>query len=176
MKLIAEDQISSPEKKTTMKTKITPKPFTEPEEEPDLEVLVEESPSTDKTWHYVAVSVTIVSALMSYNAANSYNKLSEKNSTLATQYANSNSNSERASFESEYDSNATKMKSNKSRIQTWDLLTLVGLGMEVYLLMIDDFANTTPNSGESFSLYIPRIALQTAPSGLQTFLHWNLRF
>ena len=166
MKLIAEDQISTVETKTILK----------PETELELEVQVEESPTSDKTWHYVAISVTVVSALMSYNAANTYNELSEKNITLATQYANSNSSTEKTSYKSEYDSNASKMKSNKSSIQTWDLMTLAGLGWEAYLLMTDDFANTAPNSGKSFSLYIPRIALLTAPSRPQTFLRWNWRF
>tara|TARA_B000000460_G_scaffold142661_1_gene100671 strand:- start:19 stop:567 length:549 start_codon:yes stop_codon:yes gene_type:complete len=176
MKLIAEDQISTVETKTILKPKPAPKPVPEPETEPKLEVQVEESPTSDKTWHYVAISVTVVSALMSYNAANTYNELSEKNITLATQYANSNSSIEKTSYKSEYDSNASKMKSNKSSIQTWDLMTLAGLGWEAYLLMTDDFANTAPNSGKSFSLYIPRIALHTAPSGPQTFLRWNWRF
>ena len=172
MKLIAEDQISTVETKTILK----PKPVPEQETEPELEVQAEESPTSDKTWHYVAISVTVVSALMSYNASNTYNELSEKNITLATQYANSNSSTEKTSYKSEYDSNASKMKSNKSSIQTWDLMTLAGLGWEAYLLMTDDFANTAPNSGKSFSLYIPRIALPTAPSGPQTFLRWNWRF
>ena len=176
MKLIAEDQISTVETKTILKPKPAPKPVPEPETEPELEVQAEESPTSDKTWHYVAISVTVVSALMSYNAANTYNELSEKNITLATQYANSNSSTEKTSYKSEYDSNASKMKSNKSSIQTWDLMTLAGLGWEAYLLMTDDFANTAPNSGKSFSLYIPRIALHTAPSGPQTFLRWNWRF
>jgi len=69
------------------------------------------SSSPEYTWHYAAVSVTLVSALMSYNATKSYNDLSAKNSTLATQYANSSSSSEQASYKSEYDSNASKMKS-----------------------------------------------------------------
>ena len=172
MKLIAEDQISTVETKTILK----PKPVPEPETEPELEVQVEESQTSDKTWHYVAISVTVVSALMSYNAANTYNELSEKNITLAAQYANSNSSTEKTSYKSEYDSNASKMKSNKSSIQTWDLMTLAGLGWEAYLLMTDYFANTVPNSRKSFSLYIPRIALHTAPSGPQTFLRWNWRF
>ncbi len=176
MKLIAEDQISTVETKTILKQKLAPKPVPEPETEPELEVQVEESPTSDKTWHYVAISVTVVSALMSYNAANTYNELSEKNITLATQYANSNSSTEKTSYKSEYDSNASKMKSNKSSIQTWDLMTLAGLGWEAYLLMTDDFANTAPNSRKSFSLNIPRIALHTAPSGAQTFLLWNWRF
>ena len=176
MKLIAEDQISTVETKFILKPKTTPKPVLEPETELELEVKAEESPTSDKTWHYVAISATVVSALMSYNAANTYNELSEKNITLATQYANSNSSTEKKSYKSEYDSNASKMKSNKSSIQTWDLMTLTGLGWEAYLLLTDDFANTAPNSGKSFSLYIPRIALHTAPSGPQTFLRWNWRF
>ena len=176
MKLIAEDQISTVETKTILKPKPAPKPVPEPETEPELEVQVEESQTSDKTWHYVAISVTVVSALMSYNAANTYNELSEKNITLATQYANSNSSTEKTSYKSEYDSNASKMKSNKSSIQTCDLMALAGLGWEAYLLMTDDFANTAPNSGKFLSLYIPRIALHTAPSGPQTFLRWNWRF
>ena len=142
----------------------------------ETEAQSEKSSSSEYTWHYAAVSVTLVSALMSYNAAKSYNDLSAKNSTLATQYANSSSSSEQASYKSEYDSNASKMKSYQSSMQTWDILTLLGLGWEAYLLMTDDFANTAPNSGKSFSLYIPRIALHTAPSGPQTFLRWNWRF
>ena len=176
MKLIAEDQISTVETKTILKPKPAPKPVPEPETELELEVQAEESPTSDKTWHYVAISVTVVSALMSYNAVKTYNDLSEKNITLATQYSNSNSSTEKTSYKSEYDSNASKMKSNKSSIQTWDLMTLAGLSWEAYLLMTDDFANTAPNSGKSFSLYIPRIALHTAPSGPQTFLRWNWRF
>ena len=172
MKLISEDQISTVETKTILK----PKPVPEQETEPELEVQAEESPTSDKTWHYVAISVTVVSALMSYNAANTYNELSEKNITLATQYSNSNSSTEKTSYKSEYGSNASKMKSNKSSIQTWDLITLAGLGWEAYLLITDDFDNTAPNSGKSFSLYIPRIALHTEPSGTQTFLRWNWRF
>ena len=176
MKLISEDQISTAETKTILKPKPAPKPVQEPETEPVLEVQAKESPTSDKTWHYVAISVTVVSALISYNAANTYNELSEKNITLATQYSNSNSSTEKTSYKSEYDSNASKMKSNKSSIQTWDLMTLAGLGWEAYLLMTDDFANTSPNSGKYFSLYIPRIALHTESSGLQTFLRWNWLF
>lgn len=176
MKLIAEGNISTAETKIIPKPKPATKLIPEPEPEEEQEVQAEESPSSSKTWHYVAVSLTVVSALMSYNAANSYNELSKKNSTLATQYANSSSSGEKAYIKSEYDSNAAKMKSNKSSIQAWDLLTLSGLGWEAYLIMTDEFVSTAPNSGESFSLYIPRIAIQTTPSGLQTFLHWNLRF
>ena len=125
MKLIAEDQISTVETKTILKPKPAPKPVPETETEPELEVQAEESPTSDKTWHYVAISVTVVSALMSYNAANTYNELSEKNITLATQYANSNSSTEKTSYKSEYDSNASQMKSHESSFRMWDMLTLV---------------------------------------------------
>ena len=175
-KLITEDQISTVETKTILKPKPAPKPVLEPETEPELEVQVEESPTSDKTWHYVAISVTVVSALMSYDAANNYNELSEKNITLATQYANSNSSTEKTSYKSEYDSNASKMKSNKSSIQTWDLMTLAGLGWEVYLLMSVESSSSALNSGTIQFPFIPRLAYQTYPYGTKTVLRWNMSF
>ena len=136
----------------------------------------EKSSSSEYTWHYAAVSVTLVSALMSYNAAKSYNDLSSKNSTLATQYANSSSSSEQASYKSEYDSNISKMKSYKSSIQTWDILTLLGLGWEAYLLMSDDYGSSAVNSGSIKFPFIPRLAYQTFPYGTKTSLLWGMNF
>ena len=115
LKIFEEDQIS------TAGTKIKQEPVLEPE--PETVAEPEKSPSSDNTWHYVAISVTLVSALMSYNEANSANDLSEKNKTLATQYANSSSSSEKASYKSEYDSNASKMNSHESSFKMWDMLT-----------------------------------------------------
>mgnify|MGYP000674279745 CR=1 FL=1 len=137
---------------------------------------IRKSSSSEYTWHYAAVSVTLVSALMSYNAANSYNDLSAKNSTLATQYANSSSSSEQASYKSEYDSNASKMKSYKSSMQTWDILTLLGLGWEAYLLMSDESISSAVNSGSIQFPFIPRLAYQTYPYGTKTVLRWNMSF
>ncbi|MCH2269981.1 MAG: hypothetical protein MK510_05455 [SAR324 cluster bacterium] len=97
LKIIEEDKISHARKKITA----------------EVDTQTEKSPSEDNTWHYVAVSVTLVSALMSYNASNSYNDLSAKNSTLATQYANSSS-SEKAAYKSEYDSNASQINRTKA--------------------------------------------------------------
>ena len=166
LKIFEEDQIS------TAGTKIKQEPLSEPEPTTEPEI----SPSSDKTWHYVAISVTLVSALMSYNAANSYNDLSAKNSTLATQYANSSSSSEKASYKSEYDSNASKMKSYKSSMQTWDILTLLGLGWEAYLLMSDESISSAVNSGSIQFPFIPRLAYQTYPYGTKTVLRWNMSF
>ena len=98
LKIIEEDKISHARKKLTA----------------EANTQTEKSPSEDNTWHYVAVSVTLVSALMSYNASNSYNDLSAKNSTLATQYANSSSSSEKAAYKSEYDSNASQINRTKA--------------------------------------------------------------
>ena len=137
MKIFDEDQIS------TAGTKITPEPKPDPEPEPVVEP--EKSPSSDKTWHYVAISVTLVSALMSYNAAQSYNDLSAKNKSLATLYANSSSSSEKASYESEYDSNASQMDSHESSFKMWDMLTLAGLGWGTYLFLTDDSEETAVN-------------------------------
>ena len=165
-KIFDEDQIS------IAGTKIKEEPT--PEAEPKVET--EESLSSDKTWHYVAISVTLFSAFMSYNVANSYNELSDKNKNLATQYANSSSSSEQASYKSEYDSNASEMKSYKSAMQTWDMLTLVGLGWEAYLYFSDDSKETAVNYRNSSFTFIPRLAFKTHSSETQSVLLWKLRF
>ena len=167
LKIFEEDQIS------TAGTKIKQEPLPEPEPEPTTEPEI--SPSSDKTWHYVAISVTLVSALMSYNAANSYNDLSEKNKTLATQYANSSS-SEKASYKSEYDSNASQINSHESSFKMWDMLTLAGLGWETYLLLTDDSEETAVNYRNSSLPFIPRLAFKTHSSETQTVLLWKWRF
>jgi len=167
LKIFDEDQIS------TAGTKIKQEPLPEPEPEPTTEPEI--SPSSDNTWHYVAISVTLVSALMSYNAANSYNDLSEKNKTLATQYANSSS-SEKASYKSEYDSNASQINSHESSFKMWDMLTLAGLGWETYLLLTDDSEETAANYKNSSLPFIPRLAFKTHSSETQTVLLWKWRF
>lgn len=168
LKIFEEDQIS------TAGTKIKQEPLPEPEPEPTTEPEI--SPSSDNTWHYVAISVTLVSALMSYNAANSYNDLSEKNKTLATQYANSSSSSEKASYKSEYDSNASQINSHESSFKMWDMLTLAGLGWETYLLLTDDSEETAVNYRNSSLPFIPRLAFKTHSSETQTVLLWKWRF
>ena len=160
LKIIEEDKISTAQNKITT----------------EADTQTEKSPTADNTWHYVAVSVTLVSALMSYNAANSFNDLSAKNSTLATQYANSSSDSEKAAYKSEYDSNASQMVTYKSSMLTWDILTLLGLGWETYLLMSDDSGSEAVNSGSVQSPFIPQLVFQTHPYGTQTVLRWTLSF
>ena len=160
LKIIEEDKISTAQNKITT----------------EADTQTEKSPTADNTWHYVAVSVTLVSALMSYNAANSFNDLSAKNSTLATQYANSSSDSEKAAYKSEYDSNASQMITYKSSMLTWDILTLLGLGWEAYLLMSDDSGSEAVNSGSVQSPFIPQLVFQTHPYGTQTVLRWTLSF
>ena len=113
---------------------------------------------------------------MSYNAANSYNDLSEKNKTLATQYANSNSSSEKDSYKSEYDSNASQMNSYESSFKMWDMLTLAGLGWGTYLLLTDDSEETAVNYRNSSLPFIPRLAFKTHSSETQTVLLWIWRF
>jgi len=176
LKIIDEDQISTAGTKIKQEPLPEPEPAEEPVPEPEPAVEPEKSPSSDKTWHYVAISVTLVSALMSYNAANSYNDLSEKNKTLTTQYANSSSSSEKASYKSEYDSNASQMKSHESSFKMWDMLTLAGLGWETYLLLTDDSEETAVNYRNSSLPFIPRLAFKTHSSETQTVLLWKWRF
>ena len=188
IKLITEDKKSVAGTKfiEKPKPKETPIPVQKPlqksapqiEPEPVFEQVVsaEVDSSEDKTWQYVAASVTVVSALMSYNAAKSYNDLSSKNSALSTQYSNSSSSNEQATYKSEYDSNASKMKSYKSSSQTWDLLTLSGLGWTAYLIMNDNSESASSNHENSYSLYIPQLAFRKTLSGPQALLSWNLNF
>ena len=176
LKIFDEDQISTAGTKIKQEPLPEPEPAEEPVPESEPAVEPEKSPSSDKTWHYVAISVTLVSALMSYNEANSYNDLSEKNKTLATQYANSSSSSEKASYKSEYDSNASQMNSHESSFKMWDMLTLAGLGWETYLLLTDDSEETAVNYRNSSLPFIPRLAFKTHSSETQTVLLWKWRF
>ena len=166
LEIFDEDQISTGGRKIKQ----------EPLPESDLAVQTEESPSSDNTWHYVAISATLVSVLMSYNEVNSYNDLSEKNKTLATQYANSSSSSEKASYKSEYDSNADKMNSHEGSYKMWDMLTLAGLGWETYLFLTDASEETTVNYRKSSLPFIPRLAFKKHPSETQTVLLWKWHF
>ena len=176
LKIFEEDQISTAGTKIKQEPLPEPEPAEEPVPEPEPVVEPEKSPSSDKTWHYVAISVTLVSALMSYNAAQSYNDLSAKNKSLATQYANSSSSSEKASYKSEYDSNASQMDSHESSFKMWDMLTLAGLGWETYLLLTDDSEETAVNYRNSSLPFIPRLAFKTHSSETQTVLLWKWRF
>ena len=176
VKIFDEDQISTAGTKIKQEPLPEPEPAEEPIPEPEPVVEPEKSPSSDKTWHYVAISVTLVSALMSYNAAQSYNDLSAKNKTLSTQYANSSSSSEKASYKSEYDSNASQMDSHESSFKMWDMLTLAGLGWETYLLLTDDSEETAVNYRNSSLPFIPRLAFKTHSSETQTVLLWKWRF
>ena len=175
-KIFDEDQISIAGTKIKEEPTLEAKPAEEPVPEPEPKVEKEESPSSDKTWHYVAISVTLFSAFMSYNVANSYNDLSDKNKNLATQYANSSSSSEQASYKSEYDSNASEMKSYKSAMQTWDMLTLLGLGWEAYLYFSDNSQETAVNDRNSSLPFIPRLAFKIHSSETQSVLLWKWRF
>jgi len=176
LKIFDEDQISTAGTKIKQEPLPEPEPAEEPVPEPEPVVEPEKSPSSDKTWHYVAISVTLVSALMSYNAAQSYNDLSAKNKSLSTQYANSSSSSEKASYKSEYDSNASQMKTHESSFKMWDMLTLAGLGWETYLFLTDDSEATAVNTRNFSFPFIPRLAFKTHSSETQTVLLWKWRF
>ena len=153
---------------------VDPKTF--PDSESEQFVISEKNCSNDKKKHYVAATFTVVSALMSYKNAKSYNDLSSKNRSLANQYKNSSKSSEKAGYKREYDRNASKMETHKSRMQTWDLLTLSGLVWTAYLLMKDDSEESVSNLGNSFPSLIPKFAIKTEAPGPKKFMHWKWRF
>ena len=126
------------------------------EEEPETEITTEPEPiaesvvssnksETSKVWHYTAGGITVISALLSYQAASSYNSLSDKNKQLADSYASTGS----SATKSEYESNQSTMKGYKSQVQTYDAISLVGLGWWAYLFFTDSSNSVTKKSYDS---------------------------
>jgi hypothetical protein len=120
-----------------------PEPAPEPVPEPELESVpktaVKESSDSKWLWHTVTLGITGLAMLQSKSAADEYNSLYDRNEELAKAYA-SNPDS---SYKSEYDSNQSKMGSLKSSVQTYDLITYIGLGVEAYLLFFSGSGDTS---------------------------------
>ena len=131
------------------------------EEEPETEITTEPEPvaesvvssnksETSKVWHYTAGGITVISALLSYQAASSYNSLSDKNKKLADSYASTGS----SATKSEYESNQSTMKGYKSQVQTYDAISLVGLGWWAYLFFTDSSNSVTKSNDSDIQLVI----------------------
>ena len=131
------------------------------EEEPETEIISEPEPKTEsvvssnkaetsKVWHYTAGGITVISALLSYQAASSYNSLSDKNKQLADSYASTGS----SATKSEYESNQSTMKGYKSQVQTYDAISLVGLGWWAYLFFTDSPNSVTKTDNSDIQLIV----------------------
>ena len=131
------------------------------EEEPETEITSEPEPvaesvvsskkaETSKVWHYTAGGITVISALLSYQAASSYNSLSDKNKQLADSYASTGS----SATKSEYESNQSTMKGYKSQVQTYDAISLVGLGWWAYLFFTDSSNSVTKIDDSDIQLIV----------------------
>ena len=131
------------------------------EEEPETEITSEPEPvaesvvsskkaETSKVWHYTAGGITVISALLSYQAASSYNSLSDKNKQLADSYATTGS----SATKSEYESNQSTMKGYKSQVQTYDAISLVGLGWWAYLFFTDSSNSVTKSDDSDIQLIV----------------------
>ena len=131
------------------------------EEEPETEITSEPEPlaesvvsskkaETSKVWHYTAGGITVISALLSYQAASSYNSLSDKNKQLADSYASTGS----SATKSEYESNQSTMKGYKSQVQTYDAISLVGLGWWAYLFFTDSSNSVTKSDDSDIQLIV----------------------
>ena len=130
-------------------------------EEPETEITTESEPiaesvvssnksETSKVWHYTAGGITVISALLSYQAASSYNSLSDKNKQLADSYASTGS----SATKSEYESNQSTMKGYKSQVQTYDAISLVGLGWWAYLFFTDSSNSVTKSDDSDIQLIV----------------------
>ena len=131
------------------------------EEDPKSEIISEPEPikesvvssnkaETSKVWHYTAGGITVISALLSYQAASSYNSLSDKNKQLADSYASTGS----SATKSEYESNQSTMKGYKSQVQTYDAISLVGLGWWAYLFFTDSPNSVTKTDNSDIQLIV----------------------
>ena len=131
------------------------------EEEPETEITTEpepitesvvssNKPETSKVWQYTAGGITVISALLSYQAASSYNSLSDKNKQLADSYASTGS----SATKSEYESNQSTMKGYKSQVQTYDAISLVGLGWWAYLFFTDSPNSVTKTDNSDIQLIV----------------------
>ena len=131
------------------------------EEEPETEITSEpetvvesvvsnNKPKTSKVWHYTAGGITVISALLSYQAASSYNSLSDKNKQLADSYASTGS----SATKSEYESNQSTMKGYKSQVQTYDAISLVGLGWWAYLFFTDSSSSVAKTDHSDIQLIV----------------------
>ena len=121
------------------------------EPEPVVELVVSNNkPETSKVWHYTAGGITIISALLSYQAASSYNSLSDKNKQLADSYASTGS----SATKSEYESNQSTMKGYKSQVQTYDAISLIGLGWWAYLFITDSSSSVTKSDDSDIQLIV----------------------
>ena len=131
------------------------------EEEPETEITTEPEPiaesvvssnkaETSKVWHYTAGGITVISALLSYQAASSYNSLSDKNKQLADSYASTGN----SATKSEYESNQSTMKGYKSQVQTYDAISLVGLGWWAYLFFTDSSNSVTKSNDSDIQLIV----------------------
>ena len=121
------------------------------EPEPVVESVVSNNkPETSKVWHYTAGGITVISALLSYQAASSYNSLSDKNKQLADSYASTGS----SATKSEYESNQSTMKGYKSQVQTYDAISLVGLGWWAYLFFTDSSNSVTKSDDSDIQLIV----------------------
>ena len=129
-----EDQIFLKDDSIISNKRLTDKEIiSNPKYEENLK-LTNKKKEISKIWHYTAGSITVVSALLSYQAASSYNSLSNKNQQLANSYSKNGSSATR----SEYENNQSTMKGYKSQVQTFDLISLIGLGWYAYLFFDDE--------------------------------------
>ncbi len=121
------------------------------EPEPVVESVVSNNkPETSKVWHYTAGGITVISALLSYQAAGSYNSLSDKNKQLADSYASTGS----SATKNEYESNQSTMKGYKSQVQTYDAISLVGLGWWAYLFFTNSSNSVTKSDDSDIQLIV----------------------
>ena len=148
---IFEEDRDSFEENLVTSNEEEPETETTSEPEPVVESVVSSNKTeTSKVWHYTAGGITVISALLSYQAASSYNSLSDKNKQLADSYASTGS----SATKSEYESNQSTMKGYKSQVKTYDAISLIGLRWWAYLFFTDSSNSVTKSDDSDIQLIV----------------------
>lgn len=158
----------SPEKKPDEEPEATTKPeqsavVEKPEEtEPDVSKVPEIQKKKEESfwlkhrWHFITTSTALIFAYLATDEAAKYNDLVSENESLSTQWESATTTSEQTSYEVQYEVNKTKMSNHKTNVDRYNLLSLIALSLEGYLLYDTFFGDNTDSARVGSAVYVRR--------------------
>ncbi len=144
-----------------------------PVEEPDEP----EVGSSDKIWHIIAISGTVLSAYLATTQAASYNDLASENEGLESDIAATSTTAEYESLKGDYESNQDAMTGHKSNVTLFNTLTVVFLAWEAYLWYFGsdsgDTAALIPGNSSTDLAFKPELGYQTGQLYSKLSVSWK---
>lgn len=139
---------------------------------PPDEELAEEADS-NLIWHVTAITLTLAASWESYNESQRYNELAARNIDLDEEHQTNPSVTERAKIKEEYERNQEEMSQHKQNTQILDVLTLLSLSWEVYLLWPSSGEETEREANSIKNTWKPRVAFAVRDNDLKINLAWR---